>query len=74
MEKIFSDKEADGMYHRLTEQDKNRLNNDKIRFGEYFIGVENDEYHRVDPLNVVYNDGRLVDISENNNTQNLPII
>lgn len=74
MEQIFSNKEADGVYDCLNEQDKKSLNQDKIRFGEYFIGLLNNQYRRLNPLNIVYSEGKLIDLSQNNPAESLSII
>lgn len=70
MERILANEEADGAYKYLNEKDKSRINNDKIRFGEYFIACNNDEYHRLDPINVIETNGKIVDKS----TDDLTII
>ncbi len=68
MERILANEEADGAYKFLDEQDKSRINNDKIRFGEYFIACSDDQYHRIDPINVVEKGGQIVGLDPDNLT------
>ena len=57
MEKILSETEAQHIINNLTEVEQAEIKRDKVRFGEFFIGSENNSYYRVNPLNVVLIDG-----------------
>ena len=57
MEKILSETEALHIINTLTELEQAEIKRDKVRFGEFFIGADNDNYYGVNPLNVVHIDG-----------------
>lgn len=63
MEKILSETEAANILGNLTEVDQAEIKRDKVRFGEYYIGADNNHYYRVNPLNVVHIDGRFKSIT-----------
>lgn len=62
---ILSKVEAENVLHQLPEKEIIRINNDKIRCGEYFIGHDQDNYFRVDPINVIIKEGSPVNIYPN---------
>ena len=58
MENILSQKEAESIIEQLSEGEKVEIERDKIRFGEYFIAETDNHYYRVNPINVVIEDGK----------------
>ncbi|WP_256012560.1 hypothetical protein [Desertivirga xinjiangensis] len=62
MEKILSETEAAGILGNLTENDQAEIKRDKVRFGEYYIGSNNNRYYRVNPINVINIDGRFTSV------------
>lgn len=62
MKTILNPKEAENILNMLPDKEKMRINNDKIRCGEYFIGHDHNTYYRVDPINVVFKEGKPVTI------------
>ena len=58
MEKILSNGEAEAALKLLTENEREEIKRDIIRFGEYFIGTHNDKPHRLNPLNIITIDGQ----------------
>lgn len=68
MERILTNKEAETKYNELTDRDKYKINSDKIRFGEYFIGLDHNSYYRVDPINVIVTEGQPVNVRPNDLT------
>ncbi len=63
METILTPKEAENILGLLPDKDIIRIKSDKIRFGEYFIGHEHNNYFRVNPINVIMREGRPVNIN-----------
>lgn len=63
MEKILTNKEAENNFYKLTDRDKHIANSDKIRFGEYYIGLDQNSYYRINPLNVIISEGGPVNIN-----------
>lgn len=68
MERILTYKEAEIAFNKLTDIDKHRIQNDKVCFGEYFIGSDESVYFRVSPINVVMSEGRPINIRPNDLT------
>ena len=58
MEKILSNGEAEAALKLLTENEREEIKRDIIRFGEYFIGTHNDTPQRLNPLNIITIDGK----------------
>ncbi|WP_423148438.1 hypothetical protein [Rubrolithibacter danxiaensis] len=57
METILSETEAENALTHLSEKEQNEVKRDKIRFGEFYIKNVDDTYSRVNPLDVVVQDG-----------------
>ena len=68
MKTILSPGEAENSLDKLSENDRHKIDSDKIRYGEYFIGEENQSYFRIDPLYVVMAKGRPVSIKPDDST------
>lgn len=54
---ILSDVEAAEKVGQLSQNEKEEIERDKIRFGEYFISSHNNCFYRVNPCNVIYRNG-----------------
>lgn len=63
MEKILSEAEAQSVIGSLSEVEIEEIKRDKVRFGEFFVGLENNRYYRVNPINVIYVDGKFKSIT-----------
>ncbi|WP_207420551.1 MULTISPECIES: hypothetical protein [Desertivirga] len=63
MEKILSEAEAQSVIESLSEVEIEEIKRDKVRFGEFFVGLENNRYYRVNPINVIYVDGKFKSIT-----------
>ncbi|PWG79753.1 hypothetical protein [Pararcticibacter amylolyticus] len=68
MERILTISEAEQAINKLTDQDKHRVMNDQVCFGEYFIGNENNVYFRINPINVIMSNGRPVSVNPDDST------
>jgi len=58
MERILASKEAEEVIELLSENEKIEIERDKIRFGEYYIGMNGDKYYRLNPINIIINNGK----------------
>lgn len=65
MEKILSESDSQHLLTKLSDGDKQEIERDKVRFGEYFIAEDNQRCFRVNPINVVSEGGnfRLIKFS-----------
>ena len=54
---ILTESEAEGIFGQLPSSDKAEIERDKIRYGEYFILSSDNQYHRINPINVVVRNG-----------------
>jgi len=63
MEQILSEAEAQNIIGKLSEIEIEEIKRDKVRFGEYFVGITNNRYYRVNPINVIYVDGKFQSIT-----------
>jgi hypothetical protein len=59
MEKILSETDSKHLLKKLTDVDREEIKRDKVRFGEYFIAEEDHKCFRVNPINVVDDNGSL---------------
>lgn len=59
MERILNEAEAQSILDRLSEREQAEIKRDKVRFGEYFVGLNDNNYYRLNPLNVILEDGIL---------------
>jgi len=58
MERILASAEAEEVMGLLSIKDKEEIERDKIRFGEYYIGKNQNKYYRINPINIVTKDGK----------------
>jgi len=58
MEKILSNLEAEAALELLTENDRIEIERDIIRFGEYYIGTNENRPYRLNPLNIITVEGK----------------
>ena len=58
MERILASKEAEEVIGLLSENEKIEIERDKVRFGEYYIGKSGNKYHRLNPINIIINNGK----------------
>ena len=63
MEKILSEAEAQNVIANLSDIEIAEIKRDKVRFGEFYVGIENNRYYRVNPINVIYVDGKFKSIT-----------
>ena len=54
---ILTESEAESIFDELPSSDRAEIERDKIRYGEYFILSADNEYHRINPINVVIKNG-----------------
>lgn len=59
MERILSETDSQHLVTKLTDNDREEIKRDKVRFGEYFIAEEDHKYFRVNPINVIDVEGSL---------------
>lgn len=59
MEKILSETDSQHLVMKLTDVDREEIKRDKVRFGEYFIAEEDHRCFRVNPINVINEEGCL---------------
>jgi len=63
MEQILSEAEAQSVIEQLSDIEIAEIKRDKVRFGEFYVGMDNDRYYRVNPINVIYIDGKFKSIT-----------
>jgi hypothetical protein len=54
---ILSESEAEDKIFLLPKSEQAEIERDKIRFGEFFIQLVNNNYSRINPINVVVKNG-----------------
>lgn len=54
---ILTESQAEDIFGQLPLSDKEEIERDKIRYGEYFIVSSGNQYHRINPINVVVKNG-----------------
>jgi hypothetical protein len=59
METILSEIDSKHLVTKLTDNDREEIKRDKVRFGEYFIAEEDHRCFRVNPINVIDIEGSL---------------